>query len=334
MEVPIEDFFKPLKLKSPPTDSDYRRTEWHLQAADAFALNGDFNVSNYKINQQYDNLLPSFKVQYQLKNNAVYSLGFTQRIQRPGIGLLSPLVIKTAPGFERTGNPDLKPVLANSISLGFSKFSKASIAVTLNYSFSINTIQSFATTVEEDSLILTSYQNIGKYDRVGMDVNTRFQVTSKIDFSIEGSVNRVFVKNSNPDNKSSNKGVEGFVYSYLNYRGNKGWRYTANAGFYGPTINIQATSNSYFYSSLGVSKQIFKNNGNISFRVANPFQQYRLIQSKINTSDINQLIDRRNAFRAFYVSLYFKFGKLDKEVKRNRRSIQIDDAASETGKVQ
>jgi DNA-binding CsgD family transcriptional regulator len=37
MEVPIEDFFKPLKLKSPPTDSDYRRTEWYLQAADAFA---------------------------------------------------------------------------------------------------------------------------------------------------------------------------------------------------------------------------------------------------------------------------------------------------------
>jgi DNA-binding CsgD family transcriptional regulator len=37
MEVPIEDFFKPLKLKSPPSDLDYRKTEWHLQAADAFA---------------------------------------------------------------------------------------------------------------------------------------------------------------------------------------------------------------------------------------------------------------------------------------------------------
>lgn len=297
-------------------------------------LNGGFNFSHYKISQQYDNLLPSFKVQYQLINNAVYSLGFTQRLQRPGIGLLSPLVIKIAPGFEKTGNPYLNPVLANNISFGFSKFRKATVSVMVNYSFSKNTIQSFATTVEEDTLILTSYRNIGNYDRVGMDINTRFQVTPKIDFSVEGSINRVYIKNNDLNNKSTNTGVEGFIYSYLNYKGKNGWLYTANVGFYGPTINIQATSNSYYYSSLGMSKQIFKTNGNLSFRVANPFQRYRFLQSKINTSDIEQIIDRRNAFRAYYISLYFKFGKLDKEMKRNRRSIQIDDAASETGKQQ
>ncbi len=36
MEVPIEEFFEPLKLESPPNDLDYRRIEGHLQAANAF----------------------------------------------------------------------------------------------------------------------------------------------------------------------------------------------------------------------------------------------------------------------------------------------------------
>jgi hypothetical protein len=298
------------------------------------SLSGGFNILYSKINQQYNNLLPSLRVQYQVKNKAVYNIAFSQRIQRPGIRLLSPLIVKTAPGFERSGNPNLKPVLANVFSFGYSKFSKSSIAISLNYSFSKNTIQSYTTTIEADSIVLSSYHNIGRYERIGMDVNTRFQIAPKLDFSIEGSISRVLVKNNTQGNRLANVGIEGFIYSYLNYQSKNGLRYTANAGFYGPTINIQASSNSYFYSSLGVSKQVFKNKGNLSFRIVSPFQRYRIIRTRILTDDFYQDIERRNAFKAFYLGFYFKFGKLSKEVKRNKRSIQIDDSASETGKVE
>jgi len=293
-------------------------------------LSGNYKTGNYKIKQQYNNLLPSLKFQYKTKNSGVYSINFKQQIQRPGVGLLNPLIVKSAPGFNNTGNPNLKPVLINYINLEFSKFKKASTTLGVSYTFSKNTIQSVSTT-SNDTLVLTTFENIGQYKRFGIENSTEVPITSKIDFSIDGSLYYVIVNGKDGIEHLSNKGIEGFIYSYLTYRIMK-FRLTTNFGFYGPTVNIQTKSNSYFYSSVSGSMQILKNKGTISLRIANPFQKYRSIITRTNTDELTQFSEQKNLFRGFYISFNFRFGKLDKEVKRNKRSLQIDDAASETGK--
>lgn len=294
---------------------------------DGGALNGLDNA----INQNYNNILPSLKIRYQAKDKSLLDLGFNQRVRRPGIALLSPFEIKTNPGFVRTGNPDLKPVLFNNISLGYSKYAHTSLTAMLNYTFSSNTIQSL--TAISDTLVLTSYENIGKYQRIGTDLNFEAPLLGNLDLSIDGSISYVFINTNNGANSLKNAGIEAFIFGYLIYKPGKDWRITANMGFSGPTVNVQAKSNSYFYNSFGVSKQIIDGKVNVSVRIVNPFQADRIQRSTLVNSNLTQVAVDRIAFRSGHVSLSWNFGKLKKSVLKVRKSIELDDKAEETGKI-
>lgn len=294
-------------------------------------LDGTYRGQNSSINQNYFNIVPSVRIRYQTPDESILDLGFNQRIRRPGIDLLNPFEISTAPGFIKSGNQQLKPVRVNNLSFGYSKYSNASITAFLNYSFSRNTIQSL--TSQRDSLVLTSYQNIGQYQRIGTEINFEMPFSKKIDFSLDGAINYVYIKTNASANSLFNDGIEGFIYGYLTYKAEKGWRFIANGGFSGPTVSVQAKSNSFFYSSFGVSKQLFGGKGNASFRVLNPFEKYRKQERFVSNAEVEQITNNRIAFRAAYLSLFWRFGKLKKEVRKNKKSIQMDDKAEETGKI-
>lgn len=245
--------------------------------------------------------------------------------------MLNPFEINTAPGFIKSGNPDLKPVLFNNVSFGYSSYSKASISAFLNYSFSKNTIQRLTTSL--DSLFFTSYQNIGQYQRIGTAMNFEMPIFNKLDFSVDGSIDYVYVKTHATLGSLSNSGVEGFIYSYLTLKANKGWRFIANGGFSGPQVSIQAKSNSYFYSSLGVSKELFGGKGNASLRILNPFEKFRKQESFVSNSQIEQMTNSKVAFRAAYLSFFWSFGKLKKEIRKSNKTLETDDRAEETGKI-
>jgi ferric enterobactin receptor len=93
------------------------------------SLDGNFKFGKQNITQDYNNLLPSARLQYRTEKSGLFSLSFRQQIQRPGLGLLNPLVVKTAPGYNQAGNPNLKPVLISFFSLEFSKYAKASTSL-------------------------------------------------------------------------------------------------------------------------------------------------------------------------------------------------------------
>ena len=80
-------------------------------------VNGIFESTNSKVKTDYFNLIPSISFNRTLKNSQSVSLGFTQRIQRPGIWDLNPFVDKSRPGFEYFGNPELEAVLSNNFEL-------------------------------------------------------------------------------------------------------------------------------------------------------------------------------------------------------------------------
>lgn len=294
-------------------------------------LEGKYHAQNSLIKQNYFNILPSVKVRYQTPDESILGLGFNQRIRRPGIDLLNPFEINTAPGFLKSGNPNLQPVVVNNLSFEYSKYSETSITAFLNYSFSRNTIQSLTTS--RDSLIFTSYQNIGRYQRIGTEVNFELPFSKKIDFSLDGSINWVYIKTNAGSGSLTNKGVEGFIYSYFTFKADQGWRFIANGGFSGPMVSVQAKSNSFFYSSFGVSKQVLGGKGNISFRILNPFEKYRKQERFVSNTHVEQITNNRIAFRALYLSLFWRFGKLKEDVRKSKKSIQTDDKAEETGKI-
>jgi hypothetical protein len=286
-------------------------------------------VNDLRINHY--NFLPSFKLLYKSKFNYYLSISYKQQIQRPGITLLNPVFLISAPGFGNSGNPKLSPVILNDFIINYSSYRKASIDISLNYSFSRNTIQT-NTRIIDDSIFLTSFENIGKYMRFGINNSIDIPMTSRLNISVNGSFNYVKINSLNNFSQISNQGIEGFIYSYLTLK-IKDFRFTGNLGYYGPTVNIYAKSSSYFYSSLGISKHFNKDKAFFTFRVSNPFKKYRLQYTRMSNTDLLINSVQTSLFRGFSISFNYKFGKLSKEIKINKKSIQIDDAAIETGKI-
>ncbi|RYY21354.1 MAG: TonB-dependent receptor, partial [Sphingobacteriaceae bacterium] len=106
-------------------------------------INADFTSVGSAAKQNYNNLIPSVSLQRSFKTSSI-NLGFTQRIQRPGIWQLNPFVDLSNTKFISTGNPDLKPELNNTFELTYSNFAKGSVNFGLSYAFSNNSIQNVA----------------------------------------------------------------------------------------------------------------------------------------------------------------------------------------------
>jgi hypothetical protein len=250
------------------------------------------------------------------------NFGYTQRIQRPDIFSLNPFVNRSNPDFQSTGNPNLRPVLSNNLQFNYSKFKKSSINIGLSYSFANNTIQGITT---------STIQNIGKNHTIGTNFYFNYPVNKNWYINFSGNLNYLFLQGIIDTAVQKNHGLQGYLYASTSYKLNNGWRLNANYSFNSPYISLQSKSNSYSYSSFGVSRDVVKNKLTFSASVTNPLTKYREYISETTGPDFTQTGYYQSYYRSFNVSLNYRFGKLTSEVKKSKRNINNDDTSKSSG---
>lgn len=309
----------------------YNAKNWGLKAGfrvEQTIMNADFVSTDSKVKQNYFNVIPSVSVNRKFKNKAGVNLGYTQRIQRPGIYQLNPFVDKSNPNFERTGNPNLRPALVNDMQLGFSLSKKASINFGLGVTLFKDLIFPVSVYDSTTKITRTSFGNTGSAKLPQANLNLNYPITKKWNFTlnaraaygiVEGMVNGVLIKN------------EGLMYNFnfsTGYKFEKEWRINANLNANGRGVNLQGTSNSRVSPSFSVSKDVVKDKLSFSASFNNPFTKFRRDHRVTSGPDFTQNVDRRDYFRSFNFSLNYKFGKLKDAIKKNKREIKNDDVQS------
>lgn len=309
----------------------YNVKKWSFKAGariEQTVINADFISTESKVRQNYFNVIPSVSVNRKLKGNSALNLGYTQRIQRPGIYQLNPFVDKSNPNFERTGNPDLRPANVNDIQLGYNWSKKASINFGLGYTFFKDLIFPVSVYDSSTNVTRTSYGNTGRAKLPQANLNINYPITKKWNFSmnlraaygmVQGLVNDVLIKN------------EGLMYQFsasTGYRFEKEWRVNANLNANGPSVSLQGTSNAMVSTSFSVNKDIVKDKLSLSASVNNPFTKFRRNHNESFGPDFAQNNDRRDYFRSFNFSVNYKFGKLKDAIRKNKRGIRNDDVQS------
>ncbi len=306
----------------------YNLTDWGFKAGlrvEHTHINADFISSDSKVNTNYFNLIPSVSVQRKFENMSSLNLGFTQRIERPGIYQLNPFVNRSNPNFESSGNPDIKPVLSNNIELAYSIFKKGSVTVGLNYSFANNTIQQVSVFDASKNITCSSYLNIGKDRSFGSNFNINYPITSKWNFNISGNLNYVWTEGMINNVLLRSKGINGYFYGGSSYKFDKGWRANAFLSYSSSSVGLQEKSTAWHYSSFSVSKDIIKDKFTLSASVSNPFSRYRKYVSETTGPDFTQTSNYMDYFRRYNVSINYRFGKLKDAIKKNQRGINNDD---------
>jgi len=304
-------------------------TKWTFKTGvrlERTTINANFTSSQSAFNQNYNNLVPSVSAQRTLNPTSSVTFGFTQRIQRPGIGQLNPFVDSSNTKYITTGNPNLKPAVNNNFELSYGNFAHGSINISTHYSFVNNSIQSVNSLLAND-VTATTYANVGQSKNLGIDVNINYPVTKKMNVNINSEYLQVWLKGTYNGNFYTNSGQQGHIFTNSDYKFDNGLRLGVNVGFDSRYVLLQGRDNWYFNQGYSASKEILNKRGQISLQVSNPFSKFNKLDFFTKTPDYQTYNSNQNFYRSVFLGFNYKFGKLNSEIKKAKRGINNDDAA-------
>jgi outer membrane receptor protein involved in Fe transport len=293
---------------------------WNDGVSKTSGINTDFTNRLF-------NLVPYVAFSFMPKQGRTIKLSYTQRLSRPGIWYLNPYINNSDSMNVSYGNPSLKAEVSHSLELGYSYFTpKFNLSATSNTSFVNNSIESISE-VQTNGATVTTFKNIGKDQRYGLNLYISYRPSGKLNFSFNGGGNYSKMEASN-DYVITN---EGFSYS-----GTLGGRWTLwkdgsvfdYFGYFSPGITLQGKTSLFYYISFGASQYLLKRKLMLSLSMIDPFWYKKKYTNE--SKDITFFSRSESTYLAQYVrfSVTYNFGKMDLQVKKARRSIQNDDVKS------
>lgn len=276
----------------------------------------------------YGVLVPSVNVSKKMKNGNTLKAAYNRRIQRPSIQFLNPNIQNPNPFSETIGNPTLDPEFTDNYELSYSTFIKGS---SLNFStFVRNTtgaIQSIREVVR-DSVIRTSYANIGEENAYGGSFFGNLNIGN---LSLNGGTDVYYavLDNNSPDNRLQNEGWVANGRLFGNYKLKKGWGFQFFSFYRGRNVNLQGYQGGFGVYSLGLKKDFNNKRGSIGFGAENFFHTSMKIRSEIlPNAGISQKSVNEMRNMNFRFNISYRFGKMSFDnAPRNRRrkSVSNDD---------
>lgn len=288
---------------------------------------GDFYTTNTKLKSNYVNIIPVISLLHRFPHAAI-GVGFTQRILRPGIYQLNPFIDRSNPQFTRSGNPDLKPVLSNTLELTYSYFGKGSISFSVSYASAGNDVQQVTTF--KDSASYTTYGNVGKNKATAINASINYPFSDNLSFTVNSSLTYMWIEGFFNSVLYRNQGLKGYAYSNLSYKMKKGFFVTLTATFVSTDVRLQGSTNGYIFNTCRVSKELMNKRILVSAFLSNPFKEYRQVVATTNTETFQQTVNNQRFYRMFGGSISYGFGNLKSEIKKNKKSISNDDTINKS----
>lgn len=276
----------------------------------------------------YGTLVPSVNASRRLKNGNMIKAAYNRRIQRPSLRFLNPNIEASNPLQISQGNPELDPELTDNYELGYSTFIKGT---TLNFTgFYRNTTGSIQAlrNIQEDGVILTTFENIGREQAIGSSVFMNINISNK--FSLNGGFDAYYAILDNgltdPQFAAQNEGVVVSGRMFGNYTLPKNWQVQLFTFARGRQVQLQGTSGGFAAYGLNFNKQFNEKRGSIGFGAENFLAREFVVRNEIITPTIVQ--NSTSAIRNlnFKVNFTYRIGKLSMDqTPRRRKSINNDD---------
>jgi hypothetical protein len=307
--------------------------KWNAKAGlrlEHTTVRADFVSTSSTVDQDYNNFVPSLSVQYNLKGSSM-SLGYTDRISRPGIYQLNPFVDASNPNFINTGNPGLQPEVNHSFEFNYSVFAKNNVTAGLSYAFSNNSIQTVThlqaagTGNASDTVTVTTYENLGSNKNLGINLNVNISSVKNLNISINGQLSHIWLKGTYNGQFYTNDGYTGNIFLNSGYKFGKDFRVGFDAGYFSGDVNLQGKTSAYVFTSYVFSKSFNNKRITLSAVMNNPYSQFYTFRSNTTTPDFNQSTYNQIFYRNFALRFNIKIGKLSSDIKKNQRGINNDD---------
>lgn len=281
----------------------------------------------------YFDVVPNATVAYQVNMTSQFRLGYNMRIQRPGIWYLNPYINDVDPQNVSQGNAHLDSEKSNSVDLSYSMFGqKFSINASVDYSFINNSIESYSEIAKfpttdprskYNGAMWSTYGNIGKQHSAGGNLYIKFSPVQWFNFTVNSSVDYTNMKSS-----SMNLQTDGFSsrnFAMMMFTLPQDFRITGFGGFMSPRIQLQGKMSSFSFHGMNVSKDFMKKKLSVNLAFQSPFQKNMKFKYTTHGTGYDQVSTNYRTRRELSLSVSYRFGTLNSQIKKVRHGISNDD---------
>lgn len=313
----------------------YNLETWSFQGGVRFEqtlIDADFLSNTKNVKQRYSNFFPNIAVNKTFRNQNSLNVGFSQRMKRPGLNRLNPFIDRLNPDFLFTGNPELRPVVVNSMSAGYNISRKINFTTGVDYTF-IRKMDLPVTTYDSIRKVTTStFANTGRIDGLSAFAYANWPVTKKLNVTANGNVIYFWLEGVADKQVTKTELLTYALNLSASYHIKKGWHLRGDLNIISknPT-GFQGTSNSLINSSFGVNKELIENKLSLDASVTNLFTQFRNSRTETFGPDFYHTTNTRNYFRSFGLNLNYNFGSLKGNLRKNNRTIKNNDLSNGKG---
>ena len=276
-------------------------------------------------NSNFDDLVPSASLTYQLAPTKTLRANYNMRISRPSIWYLNPFKDTSNPTSVSYGNPNLDSEKSHSVGMTFSSFSqKFNVNLTLNYSFVNNGIERYS--FMKDGVQENTYGNIGHTNRTRLSLWMNWNPGSKTRLSINASGSYSDYKSDEQELQVRNHGFQGNFFGNVQHTLPWDIRFSLFGGGGTPHISLQGKGSSYGFYGFGLSRSFLKEKRlTVSVNTSNIFNKYRTYSNNTSTPTFYSWSENKYPSRSYGFSISWRFGELKAQVKKAARGINNDD---------
>lgn len=278
------------------------------------------------------NVIPNVNISYQPTQNHHLSLGYTQRLSRPGIWYLNPFYNNSDPYNVSQGNPNLSPELGHSLSFSYGYYSRKLYANTSLSGMYVNNSIESVTSMINDSTLYTTYENIGTKLTAFANIYLQWSICkwATLWSNINGSY--LDISSNSEDLVLQNSGwsfnANGGMQFSLPWKLNFG----AAGGYGSPRVSLQGTTSGYYHYTLSLRRAFLKDKLSVVLRAQTFAEEYVSYTSVTETDLYRQENVSSPQARNFSVSVSYRFGEMKENVRKVDKTIKNDDLLNGDGK--
>ncbi len=295
------------------------RLEYTLNRGLSKSPSGNITFDNSNFN-----VVPYFNAAWRINPKNSFALTYTRRLGRPSVSYLNPYIYEETPYSRMHGNPDLRTVVSDALTLTYRTLGeKWDLMVRTYGSLCGNKIEYLAVVVP-DGVKVATYENAVVYDHIDLTVDLGWNPSEKINLQTSGQVgyNNYYA----PSLAQRNDGWSWYVNASGNASLWRGATAYAAAGAYGGDITLQRTYYGVDYEySFGLRQGFLQNRLILNVSAVMPFQRrYAGSVRETLTDTYHQHNESWYDPRSLRLSLTWRFGKTSIKLKHARKT-EVDD---------
>lgn len=266
-------------------------------------------------NPPYFNVFPSVHLRYEIVPKSELSISYSKRITRPSSSDMNPFTMYSDPFNLRVGNPYLKPEYSDSYDLGFiHDRKKYSITSSLFYRNSKGVISRVKEYYENNTSAVT-FMNIAETHSLGSELIINIKPTSWIKSSFSWNGNYIWYIT----NQELLPNRNGYFHNFKFNSSVEFWKKTASIQisytYNGKRVTVQGIAQRKGPTDIAFEKRLANGKWSIGTRVSDIFN-IQGFYFKVERPTVEQTSTFKWLTRRYYLSVSYKFGKLELNTKK------------------